>query len=250
MRATPISWLLAGVAALALATPVAGHPAPAQSRAAPADAPATRRADFGTVSASPDVRHIAQWIAHSRDNRGAGFFIVDKKAARLFVFDAGARLRASSPVLLGAAAGDHSVPGIGTRPMNQVRPEERTTPAGRFVSEQGRNLQGEDVTWVDYESAVSMHRVRTGKPAEQRLARLATPSVADNRISYGCINVPVAFYEAHVRPEPGTLKPAVIYILPEAGSAQHLFGSYSVPRDSGNLAGHAHGGATPPAFVR
>jgi hypothetical protein len=237
MRATPISCMLAGVAALVLATPVAGNPALAHPRAPAADTLATRRADFGAVSASSDVRHIAHWIAHSRDNGGAEFFIVDKKAARLYVFNAKARLRASSPVLLGAARGDHSVPGIGTRPMNQVRPEERTTPAGRFVSEQGRNLQGEDVTWVDYDSAVSMHRVRTGKPAEQRLARLATPTVADNRISYGCINVPVAFYEAQVRPVPGTRTPALIYILPEAGSAQQLFGSYPVPGYSGDLAG-------------
>ena len=229
MRATPIISMLAGIATLVLAMP-----APADSGQPHARA---RRADFGPTSASRDVRHIAHWIADSRDNGDAGFFIVDKKAARLFVFDADARLRGSSPVLLGAAPGDHTVPGIGTRPMNQVRPEERTTPAGRFVSEQGRNLQGEDVTWVDYDSAVSLHRVRTGKPAEQRLARLATPTVTDNRISYGCINVPVAFYEARVRPGPGNIRPAVIYVLPEGGSAQRMFGSYTVPGATNDPAG-------------
>ena len=55
------------------------------------------------------------------------------------VFDGDARLIGSSPVLLGGTPGDDSVPGIGTRPIAQVLPQERTTPAGRFVAERGRN---------------------------------------------------------------------------------------------------------------
>lgn len=45
-----------------------------------------------------------------------------------------------------------------------------------------------------------MHRVVTSNPAERRLARLVSPTADDNRISYGCINVPVAFYETYIRP--------------------------------------------------
>lgn len=122
-------------------------------------------------------------------------------------------------MLLGAALGDHPVPGIGERPIGQIRPEERTSPAGRFVSEQGLNLTGEDVTWVDYDNAVSLHRVRTGKPSERRRERLATPTPDDNRIWYGCINVPVAFYDRNIRPGPQSRRPAVIYVLPETGTA-------------------------------
>ena len=103
-------------------------------------------------------------------------------------------------MLLGLAHGDDSVPGIGERQMSEIRPEERTTPAGRFVSEPGRNLQGEDIVWIDYDAAVSMHRVRATNPAERRLERLASPGVDDNRISYGCINVPADFYDAHLKP--------------------------------------------------
>ncbi len=62
------------------------------------------------------------------------------------------RLIDTSPVLLGAAPGDDSVEGIGSRPMAKVRPEEKTTPAGRFVAEAGRNASGEEVVWVDYGS--------------------------------------------------------------------------------------------------
>ncbi|MDP3871616.1 MAG: hypothetical protein Q8Q80_03050 [Methyloversatilis sp.] len=179
--------------------------------------------DPALAAASPEVRRTVLGIKESQDNAGAPFHVIDKKQARLFAFDADGRLLGTTAVLLGAAIGDHSVPGIGNRPMGQIRPEERTTPAGRFVSEQGTNLKGEDVTWVDYDNAVSLHRVRTGKPAERRLERLATATPDDNRISYGCINVPGAFYDRHIRPGPQSLKPAVIYVLPETGSATNAF---------------------------
>ena len=145
----------------------------------------------------------------------------------MFVFDAQARLRASSPALLGSARGDDSVAGIGTRPIALVRPEERTTPAGRFVAERGRNARGEDVVWVDYDAAVSMHRVLTTEPSERRLQRLASPSVDERRISYGCINLPVAFYEDARRP--GLRKPGgVVYVMPESRTIRQVFGAYDV----------------------
>lgn len=214
----------AAVSAAALS--VASAPSSTQAPRPRAGSP-IRLADFGSESPSPDARHLANWIAHTRDNENSDFILVDKRDAKTYVFDAHARLLGASPVLLGAAVGDESVPGIGTRPIADVRPEERTTPAGRFVAERGRNLKGEDVVWVDYDAAVSMHRVRATKPIERRLERLATPTVDDNRISYGCINVPVAFYETYVRPTVATHR-AIVYVLPESKPVQQVFGSYDV----------------------
>jgi hypothetical protein len=57
------------------------------------------------------------------------------------------------------------------------------------------NTKGEDIVWVDYAAAVSMHRVRANVPSEQRLERLASPTIDDNRISFGCINLPPEFYD-------------------------------------------------------
>ena len=204
---------------LALAAPVAAQ--------LDARAPVPRRAFFGSHPASAEARHVADWVADSRDNGGSDFFIIDKQLARVFVFDANARLRGSSPVLLGAARGDDSVPGIGTRPLADVLPHERTTPAGRFVAERGHNANGEDIVWIDYDAAVSMHRVRATNPKERRLQRLASPTVDDNRISYGCINVPVAFYDSTIRPV-FAAQPAIVYVLPETGPAQQVFNSYNV----------------------
>lgn len=175
---------------------------------------------------SAQARHLADWIAETGDHTGAPFIIVDKMRASVFVFDADARLRAHSAVLLGSALGDDSVPGIGTRPMAQILPAERTTPAGRFVAERGRNTQGEDIVWVDYDAAISMHRVRTGNALERRAERLATSTIDDNRISYGCINVPVTFYESFIQPV-FALRSAVVYVLPDTKPVEAVFG---IPR--------------------
>lgn len=72
-----------------------------------------------------------------------------------------------------------------------------------------------------------MHRVRATQPVERRLERLATPTVDDNRISYGCINVPVAFYETHIAPTFATRR-AIVYVLPDSKPVQQVFGSYDV----------------------
>jgi hypothetical protein len=114
------------------------------------------------------------------------------------------------------------VPGIGERAMKDIRPHERTTPAGRFIAEAGRNADGEDIFWIDYGAAVSMHRVRATKPAERRLQRLATATPTDNRISYGCINVPALFFNERIGPTLSRQR-AVVYVLPETQPVQVLF---------------------------
>ena len=219
-----------GLAIVAIVIPASTAQAP-PAIAATSSFSTPRFADFTSTQnmPSPDARFLANWVADSRNNDGgnAGFIIIDKKFARVYVFDASGRLRADSAVLLGGARGDDSVEGIGNRPIEQVRPEERTTPAGRFVAEPGRNMLGEDVVWIDYDAAVSMHRVRLTNPAERRLERLATPTADDNRISYGCINVPVTFYETYIRPAAAKRR-AIIYVLPEVHSLQQVFGAYDV----------------------
>lgn len=180
--------------------------------------------DFGAVHPTENARELVQWIARTGDNAGMPFVLVDKPAARLHVFNANAHLEDSTPVLLGSAPGDDSVPGIGDRPVHDVQPHERTTPAGRFVGHLGHNLTGEDVVWVDYDAAVSMHRVRpTLVPAERRAERLASETIDDNRISYGCINVPAAFYDARLKPVFASAQ-AIVYVLPEQKSLQQVFG--------------------------
>jgi hypothetical protein len=198
-----------------------------------------RSAEFGATEPGADARGIADWVATSRDNRQLAFAILDKRAAQLYVFDADARLVGASRVLLGAAPGDDTVAGIGQRPMDQVRAEEKTTPAGRFISHPGRNASGEEVIWVDYGAAVSMHRVRIVDPKERRLERLATGAAEDRRISYGCINIPVEFFDAVMKPMLGA-SPAVVYVLPERKALAEVFPAFALARDQANQASIPH----------
>jgi hypothetical protein len=189
--------------------------------------PEARRADFRGEPAGEEARRIADWIVDSGDHRGAPFIVIDKVAARAYAFDVEGRLMEAAPVLLGLARGDDTAPGVGDKPLSAIRVEERTTAAGRFVAELGRNLRGEDVLWVDYDSGLSLHRVLTTNPRERRLQRLASPTPLDNRVSYGCINVPVPFFEAVVRPafrEAG----GIVYVLPETRPAEAVFRAYDV----------------------
>lgn len=195
--------------------------------AAAATARRPRLADFRQQPASSEVRHVAHWALDSGDNGGMPYMIIDKVNARVFVFDTGGQLRGAEPALLGMGVGDVAVEGTGGLRLAAIRPQDRITPAGRFVASLDRDLKGQEILWIDYDDALALHRVVKGQPSERRAERLESPTVEDNRISYGCINVPVPFYEDVVSPVfRGT--GGVVYILPETGSARDLFDSYEV----------------------
>ena len=158
---------------------------------------------------------VADWVAATRDNRGLPYMIIDKVSAQVFVFGADGQLRGATPALLGVARGDRSLPGIGDLKLSDIRPEDRTTPAGRFLAAYGPAIGSKDVLWVDYETAVSLHPVVTSNPKERRLQRLTSPSPDDNRITYGCINVASGFYDEVVHPA-FTGTNGIVYVLPES----------------------------------
>lgn len=134
------------------------------------------------------------------DNRGLPFVIVDKKATKVFVFDAHGALLRATDALLGLARGDDSALGTGERKLSQILPRERTTPAGCFVASLGHALGKQDELWVNYDTALALHRSLAANSSERRLERLAATSPLDHRITYGCSNVPAGFYDAVVHP--------------------------------------------------
>lgn len=201
-------WLVALGCCAALATAGAAEPDPL----APLD--------IDTPRLTAEARDTRDWALGAGDHGNLPFAIVDKKNARLFVFHGDGRLAGDSAALLGLAPGDHAVPGAGQRVANLL-PSERTTPAGRFLSEPGHNLNGEAIVWVDYDAAIAIHRVRPGPAREQREQRLASASAGDNRVSLGCVVVPVAFYEQVVSPVLGRSR-GVVYVLPESQPAMAM----------------------------
>jgi len=166
---------------------------------------------------SADAVAVAQRILRDGDAAGRPFAIVDKRHAQLVMFDKQGRLAGVTPVLLGPTAGDHSVAGVGERTQTgRLRPGDETTPAGRFESQPGRNLDGEAIVWLDYGAALAIHRLRAGPAELDRKRRLGTSSARDNRASAGCVVVPSAFYLTVVEPLLG-LHDGLVYILPEDG---------------------------------
>jgi hypothetical protein len=208
--------------AWALALQLLAGLAPAAAAASP------EQAVFGKERASLDARGVADWVVVSKDNDNLPFAILDKKNAKVFVFHPDGRLRGAAPVLLGLGRGDIALPGIGARELSKIAPNDRVTQAGRFVADLGLDHHGEDVLWLDYEGGLAMHRVVTTNPKEQRAHRLATPTPLDNRISYGCINLPVKFYEKVLAPAfTGTT--GIVYVLPETREARAFFASGEAP---------------------
>lgn len=168
---------------------------------------------------------LASWIVATRDNLGYPFAIIDKAAAHILVFGPDGRLRGAAPALLGSATGDHTAPGVAGLALREIPGEDRTTPAGRFVGGFGPSIDAGRVLWVDYESAVSIHPLTTGVPAERRAERLASPSPNDNRVTHGCINVSDAFFERVVSPtfQSGGL----FYVLPDAAPLAEIFPEFA-----------------------
>jgi len=178
-------------------------------------------AQFKGETVSTEARDTADWVTASHDNHALPFVVIDKVNAKVFAFDGAGILRGAAPALLGMARGDDSVPGIGQRKLATITPPERTTPAGRFEASLGRDFE-QDILWIDYEAALSLHRVIKGRRVDDRAGRLASPTPSDNRISYGCVNVPSGFYDGVVKPLfTGTV--GIVYILPETKPLRSVF---------------------------
>jgi hypothetical protein len=175
------------------------------------------------ADASAEVTRVAETVVASRDNQRLPYMIIDKANARVFVFDAAGRLQGSDAALLGMARGDRSAGDIGTRKLAAIGPAERITPSGRYLAYLDHDAHGEEILLIDYDASIALHPVVKGTVAERRAERLASATAEDNRISFGCINVPLAFYVDVVSPT-FAHTPGVVYILPESGGGSALPG--------------------------
>ena len=202
------------------------RPYPGVTQSAPAlqqaQLPTLTAADFRNVQPTPDARRMADWVVARHDNAHMPFMVLDKRDARLYVFQSNGQLVDQTPVLLGAAHGDETYPGIGDVPIAKVRPYQRTTAAGRFVTRPGLDADRTDVVWLDYDAALAMHRVINKVKSERRLQRLASPDPKVRRISWGCINIPIAFFDQYISPVYGK-RSGVTYVIPERKSFADVF---------------------------
>jgi len=175
------------------------------------------------VSQSATTMRVAGWIAASGDNGSRPYIIIDKQAAALFMFDAKGKALGKAPVLIGVAVGDDATPGVGSKNLAEIGPAEKTTPAGRFLAKFGVAAGKQKVLWVDYANSVALHGIPAGaSKKEHRRQRMLSPTPEDHRITFGCINVPDAFYSKRVRPL-FQKKGGYVYILPDTKPLEAVF---------------------------
>lgn len=212
--------MLCGVLALAVALAAPAREVPGRSLAVD-ELPRGQ-------AVSEAVIELAGWVIASRDNQGYPFAVMDKASAQILVFGRNGRLRGAAPALFGSAVGDHVAPGIAGMALSDIPGRDRTTPAGRFVGGFGASVDAGQVLWVDYDSAVSIHPITTGVPAEKRAERLASATPDDNRITHGCINVSRTFYEDVI--EPVFAMGGVFYTLPDKATLAETFPRFAESR--------------------
>jgi hypothetical protein len=199
--------------------------APKKGARAPAKAkPAAAKPEAPKLQPSAETLRVHDWVSSAGDNHGLPYLIVDKPHAALFLYDPSGKQLAAVPVLIGIAPGDEATPGIGAKELSEIGPAEKTTPAGRFLAKFGLAVGKERVLWVDYYTSVALHPVPTGVAArkEKRRERLASPTPDDNRITFGCINVPASFYAKLLSPMYKG-KGGYVYVLPDSKPIEEVF---------------------------
>lgn len=183
--------------------------------------PAIPDATEMVVDPTPQAARILNWVTGAADNKALPYVVLDKAAARIWLYDGKGKRIADAPVLVGIALGDDATPGVGAKSLAEIGPAEKTTPAGRFLAKFGVAAGKTRVLWVDYATSVALHTIPPGNPKEKRVDRMLSPDIADNRITFGCINVPKAFY-AKVGPL-FRKKGGYVYILPDAKPIEEVF---------------------------
>lgn len=191
---------------------VAGDTAPPAAAQPPAE-----------ISQSAAAARVADWVAASGDNHALPYAIIDKMSASLFLFDAKGKPLGKAPVLIGVAMGDDASPGVGSKNLAEIGPAEKTTPAGRFLAKYGLAAGRQKVLWVDYATSVALHPIPKGTAKkERRRQRMLSATSDDNRITFGCINVPIAFYTKAVSPL-FRKKGGYVYVLPDTKPLEAVF---------------------------
>jgi hypothetical protein len=161
--------------------------------------------------------------AHVAIARGKGFFIADKPNGVIHVFDKDGKYVATSAALYGAQAGDTFTEWQRTASVDELSPTDKITPAGTYrvnwkVDPEYRGggaFYLTDAKTGKFQGGVAIHAVYTGTPSEHRTARLATPTAADNKVSFGCINTANEVFLKDVVPHKADFENGLVFVLPD-----------------------------------
>lgn len=180
-------------------------------------------ADFKDATFSADVRIVADWMLRNNRHESGPFIVADKAGGEMYAFDRSGVLIAKSPALYGKTRSDSLTERQAALPISQVTNADKVTPAGLFRAKGADTVYGKGVVFAEYATTrLTIHQVFLGNKAEGRMARLQSGSLADHRVTFGCINVPAEFISRVVVPFFGG--ESVLVVLPETQSAGSFFG--------------------------
>ena len=181
----------------------------------------SKQVNNGATEVTPTVASIANHALNT--GNGSAFMVIDKPNATLYAYDKEGNLVGTTAALTGKAFGD--VATDANKAIEDYTDTDKITPAGKFTGNFSFNEDYGSVValaeTVNEQTFVAVHRTYLGNPSEKRAERLATPTVADNRVSYGCINVPSEFYDSVVAEY--FVNPSQIYVMPDQSDAKKFF---------------------------
>lgn len=178
------------------------------------------------MAATPIETATVQHIVQTNDNQGKQFIVADKQAGTLTVYTPTGQEITSTSALFGKAIGDSIT-------------DKNTTPSGRYDMTRVTNIKGNDrgqygtsaqalmVNGKLQENNAGNIAIHKVLPIENRQGRLDSATATDNRISHGCINVPIQWYDTHLDSNMDT----VVYVLPETEAGRTgVFADVRVPQ--------------------
>lgn len=142
-----------------------------------------------TQGMSPVASTVNSWVREVKDNSGQRYIIADKASGEIHIMDASGKVLATAPALYGSKTGDGM--SIGETPAGIFTLQQEAAPASY-----GGDLQ--QFASAPNGDVYAIHRVLTTNPKQNRLGRLASKTAADNRVSLGCINIPIETYNKYL----------------------------------------------------
>lgn len=164
---------------------------------------------------SPTAQSVYEAMAPVAMKSGKWFMVADKPNGMLHIFKEDGSHALSDPTLYGKDTGDVM------EALSSLEGGAKVTPAGKFTlkARPSTYAGGQELILVeskDYTGYIAIHAADTSTPSENRLGRLDTPTAADNRVSYGCINTKHDTFINEIAPNIANLDGGMVFVVPDA----------------------------------
>ena len=164
---------------------------------------------------SPTAQTVYSAMAPVAMKSGKWFMVADKPNGMLHIFKEDGSHALSDPTLYGKDTGDV------LDAVSSLEGGPKITPAGKFTLKARASTYagGQELILVeskDYTGYIVVHAADTSTPSENRLGRLDTPTAADNRVSYGCINTKHDTFINEIKPNISKLDGGMVFVVPDA----------------------------------